>query len=48
MKRDGIGYDQVMERLQNQIDEEIKIKLCDEVVINDEQKNAHTPGTGTS
>ncbi|MEY3152092.1 MAG: hypothetical protein RLZZ49_984 [Bacteroidota bacterium] len=38
MKRDGIGYDQVMERLQNQIDEEIKIKLCDEVVINDEQK----------
>lgn len=38
MKRDGIGYEQVMERMQNQIEEEIKIKLCDEVIINDEQK----------
>jgi dephospho-CoA kinase len=38
MKRDGIGYEQVMERMQNQIEEEIKIKLCDEVIMNDEQK----------
>ncbi|MFM8587950.1 MAG: dephospho-CoA kinase [Bacteroidota bacterium] len=38
MKRDGIGYDQVMDRLQHQIDEEIKLRLCDEIIINDEQK----------
>lgn len=38
MKRDGIGYDQVMDRLQYQIDEEIKLRLCDEIIINDEQK----------
>jgi dephospho-CoA kinase len=38
MKRDGIGYDQVMDRLQHQIDEEIKLRFCDEIIINDEQK----------
>lgn len=38
MKRNRISYDQVIERLQNQIDDEIKIKLCDEVITNDEQK----------
>ena len=38
MKRDGIGYEQVMDRLQHQIDEEIKLRLCDEIIMNDEQK----------
>ena len=38
MKRDGISYEQVMERIQHQIDDDIKIKLCDDVIINDEQK----------
>jgi dephospho-CoA kinase len=27
-----------MERIQHQIDDDIKIKLCDDVIINDEQK----------
>ena len=38
VKRDGITYEQVMERIQNQIDDDIKIKLCDDIIINDEQK----------
>ncbi len=38
MKRDGISYEQVMERIQHQIDDDIKIRLCDDVIINDEQK----------
>jgi len=38
MERDGISYEQVMERIQHQIDDDIKIKLCDDVIINDEQK----------
>jgi dephospho-CoA kinase len=38
MKRDGVSYEQVVERIQSQIDDDIKIKLCDEVIINDEQK----------
>lgn len=38
MKRDNLTYEQVIERLQHQIDDDIKIKLCDEVIFNDEQK----------
>ena len=38
MKRDDVSYDQVIERLHHQIDDEIKLKLCDEVIVNDEQK----------
>ena len=38
MKRDGLSYEQVIERMQNQIEDDIKIKLCDAVIINDEQK----------
>lgn len=37
-KRDGIKVDKVIERMQFQIEDEIKMKLCDEVIINDEQK----------
>ena len=38
MKRDDISYEQVIERLHHQIDDDIKLKLCDEVIVNDEQK----------
>ena len=38
MKRDGITQDQVYERMQHQIEDEIKYKLCDEIIVNDEQK----------
>ena len=37
-KRDAINYDQVMERMQHQLDDDIKLKLCDDIIVNDEQK----------
>ena len=37
MGRDGISREQVIARMDKQIDEEIKLKLCDFVMINDEQ-----------
>lgn len=37
MDRDGVSRDQVLSRMSRQIEETIKMKLCDEVVINDEQ-----------
>jgi dephospho-CoA kinase len=38
MKRDKFTRAQVLERMNNQIDETIKMKLCDFVIINDEQQ----------
>ncbi len=38
MKRDGATREQVLHRINRQIDEEIKMKLCDVVLINDEQQ----------
>jgi len=38
MKRDMFTKDQVLERINNQIDETIKMKLCDFVIVNDEQQ----------
>jgi len=38
MKRNHFTRDQVLERMNNQMDETIKMKLCDFVIINDEQQ----------
>ena len=38
MKRDKFTKEQVLERINNQIDENIKVKLCDFVIVNDEQQ----------
>ena len=37
MQRDTITREEVLLRMKNQIDEEIKMRLCDAVVINDDQ-----------
>jgi dephospho-CoA kinase len=37
-KRDKFTRAQVLERMNNQIDETIKMKLCDFVIVNDEQQ----------
>jgi dephospho-CoA kinase len=38
MQRDQYTREQVMERMSRQIDEELKMKLCDYVLVNDEQQ----------
>ncbi|HWB27810.1 MAG TPA: dephospho-CoA kinase [Chitinophagaceae bacterium] len=38
MERDNVNREEVMKRISNQIDDEIKKKLCDFVLINDEQQ----------
>ncbi len=38
MQRDNITKEQVDARMQNQIDDTIKLKLCDAVIVNDEQQ----------
>jgi dephospho-CoA kinase len=38
MKRDSITAEQVMARMERQINEVIKMKLCDFVIVNDEQQ----------
>lgn len=38
MQRDNIDREEVMKRMKNQIEEEIKMRLCDFVVYNDEQQ----------
>lgn len=38
MKRDGISREQVIKRIDKQIDDPIKMKLCDFVVVNNEQQ----------
>jgi len=37
MQRDHISRDEVLQRMKNQIDEEIKMRLCDAVIVNDDQ-----------
>lgn len=38
MDRDGVSRDEVLKRINNQMDENIKLKLCDFIIINDEQQ----------
>lgn len=38
MKRDGMDRSEVLNRMNHQLNEEIKMKLCDFVVVNDEQR----------
>lgn len=38
MDRDHITREEVQQRMSRQIDEEIKMRLCDKVIINDEQQ----------
>jgi len=38
MERNGVSYDEVLKRMNSQIDEDIKMKLCDFIIYNDEQK----------
>lgn len=38
IKRDHVDREKVMGRIENQMDESIKMKLCDHVLINDEQQ----------
>ena len=38
MQRDQYARQQVIERMNRQIDEDLKMKLCDYVLFNDEQQ----------
>lgn len=38
MERDGTTVEEIMKRISRQIDEEMKMKLCDHVIINNDQK----------
>src|SRR6185503_8065440 len=38
MERDKVTRDEVIKRMSRQIDEDIKMRLCDKVIINDEQQ----------
>jgi dephospho-CoA kinase len=38
MQRDGMGRNEVLQRMERQIDEQMKMKLCDIVLVNDEQQ----------
>jgi dephospho-CoA kinase len=38
MQRDHSKREEVLARMNNQIDETIKMKLCDFVIVNDEQQ----------
>jgi len=38
MDRDHVTGDEVMKRMSRQIDENIKMRLCDKVIVNDEQQ----------
>ena len=37
MERNHLGYDEVKQRMDKQIDENMKMKLCDFVIYNDEE-----------
>jgi dephospho-CoA kinase len=37
MERDGVTREEVINRMRSQIDEDIKMKLCDFIIKNDEQ-----------
>lgn len=38
MKRDGVTRDEVLNRMKRQIQEEVKMRLCDFVIVNDDQR----------
>lgn len=38
MERDGLSRDEIIKRMNRQIDEDMKMKLCDFVIVNDEQQ----------
>ena len=38
MDRDGVSREQVLNRMSNQMDEEIKMRLCDFIIDNSEQQ----------
>jgi len=38
LQRDKVTRDQVLQRMDNQLDEEIKMRLCDSVLYNDDQQ----------
>ena len=38
MERNNTSYDEVIKRMNNQVDEKIKMKLCDFIIHNDEQQ----------
>lgn len=38
MKRDGATRDEILSRMKEQIPEDIKMRLCDEIIYNDEQQ----------
>ena len=38
MERNGVTHEEVAKRMNNQIDERIKMKLCDFVIYNDEEQ----------
>lgn len=38
MRRDSISRDEAMARINRQISEEIKMRLCDFIIVNDEQQ----------
>jgi dephospho-CoA kinase len=38
MQRNNVSHDEVLKRMNNQLDESIKMKLCDFVIYNDEQQ----------
>jgi dephospho-CoA kinase len=38
MERDKVTREEVLKRMQNQIDEELKMKLCNFIIYNDEQQ----------
>lgn len=38
MERDNIPVEEIMKRITRQIDEEMKIKLCDFVITNNDQQ----------
>lgn len=38
MKRDGVQREEVLRRMANQIDESLKMKLCDFVIVNDDRQ----------
>lgn len=37
-KRDQVSREEVLSRIKNQLDEKIKMKLCDKVILNDDQQ----------
>lgn len=38
MHRDNVSRDEVLKRINNQMDEEVKMRLCDYIIYNDEQQ----------